>query len=107
MRTLFLLAALGLLAWTMGRRVHTRASRSPAMKKRMLVGGCLCLVLGLVIALWLPGRVPETQGSPATLVAILVLWVLGGGLAYVGIISVVGALMARPPVDDPTQPMPQ
>ena len=57
----------------------------------MLVGGCLCLVLGLVIALWLPGRVPETQGSPATLVAILVLWVLGGGLAYVGIIAVVGA----------------
>jgi hypothetical protein len=73
----------------------------------MLVGGCLSLVLGLVIALWLPGQVAETQGSPATLVAILVLWVLGGGLAYVGTIAFVGALFARPPAADPAKPMPQ
>ena len=104
MRTLFLLVIFGLVGWTMVRTIRNRASRSPAMKSRMLIGGCLSLVFGLVIALWLPGRVPETQGSPATLVAILLLWVVGGGLAYVGVVTLLGALFARPPADDPTKP---
>ena len=82
MRSLLLLAVFGLVGWTMARTIRIRASRSPAVKNRMLIGGCLSLALGLVIALWLPGRVPETQGSPATL----------------------GALFARPPADDPTKP---
>ena len=103
MRTLLLLAAFGLVGWSMARTIHKRASRSPAMKSRMIIRGCISLVLGLVIALWLPGRVPETPGSPATMVAMLVLWVLGGGLAYVGIIAIVGALFARPGADDPTK----
>ena len=100
MRTLFLLAVFGLVGWTMVRRIRDRASRSPAVKNRMLIRGCLFLALGLVIALWLPKRVPETQGSPATLVALLVLWVFGGGLAYVGVVAILGALLARPPADD-------
>jgi MFS family permease len=88
----------------MARTIRNRASQSPAMKKRMLIGGCLSLALGLVLALWLPRRVPETQGSPAMLVAILLLWVVGGGLAYVGVVAILGALFARPPADDPTVP---
>ena len=104
MRTLFLLAVFVLVGWTMVRTTRNRASRSLAVKNRMLIGGCLSLALGLVIALWLPRRVPETQGSPATLVAILLLWVVGGGLAYVGVVALLGALFARPPADDPTKP---
>ena len=102
MTTLFLLVIFGFVAWAMARTVRTQASRSPAVR-RMLIGGGLFLVLGLVIALWLPGRVPETQGSPATIVALLLLWGLGGGLAFVGISVVVGALFARPPADDPAK----
>jgi len=104
MRSLFLLAVFGLVGWTMARTIRNRASRSPAVKNRMLIGGCLFLALGSVIALWLPRRVPESQGSPATLVAILLLWVVGGGLAYVGVVTLLGALFARPPADDPTKP---
>ena len=104
MRFLFLLAVFGFVGWTMARTIRNRASQSPVMKKRMLIGGCLSLALGLVLALWLPRRVPETQGSPAMLVAILLLWVVGGGLAYVGVVAILGALLARPPAGDPTEP---
>jgi hypothetical protein len=37
MRTLFLLAVFGLVGWTMARSIRNRASRSPAMKNRMLI----------------------------------------------------------------------
>ena len=104
MRTLFLLVIFGFVAWTMGRTIRNRASRSPTMKNRMLIGGCVSLVLGLVMALWLPSRVPETPGSPGTIVMLLVLWVFGGGLAYVGLVAIVGALFARPPASDPIEP---
>ena len=50
MRTLFLLVIFGFVAWTMGRTIRNRASRSPTMKNRMLIGGCLSLALGLVMA---------------------------------------------------------
>ena len=103
MSTLFLLVIFGFVAWAMARTVQKQASGSPAMKRRMLIGGCLFLVFGLVIALWLPGRVPETQGSPATIVALLLLWGLGGGLAFVGVSVLVGALFARPSADDPAK----
>lgn len=69
-----------------------------------LIRACIALGLGLVIALWLPGRVPETPGSPATIVALLVLWIIGGGLAFVGVTTILGALLARPLADSPPKP---
>jgi len=104
MRTLLLLTVFGLVGWTMARTIRNRASRSTAVKNRMLIVGCLFLALGPVMALWLPRRVPDTPGSPAALVAIVVLWVVGAGLAYVGVVTLLGALFARPPADDPTKP---
>jgi len=44
----------------------------------------VALALGLVLALWVPIRIPETTGSPASLVSISLLWLVGGCLAFLG-----------------------
>lgn len=49
---------------------------------------------GAVMAFWLPHRVPETSGSPAGLVLILLLWIIGGGLIFLGVMSLLGAALA-------------
>ena len=104
MRFVILVVVFGLVGWTMARTIRDRASRSPALQRRLLIRGCIALVLGLVIGLWLPGRVPETPGSPGTIVALLVLWVIGGGLALLGVTTILGALLARSPADVPPRP---
>jgi MFS family permease len=103
-RFFILVVVFGLVGWTMARTIRDRACRSPALRRRLLIRACIALILGLVIALWLPGRVPETPGSPATIVALLVLWVIGGGLVFVGVATIVGALLARPPADGHPKP---
>lgn len=103
MRLLILVLVLGLTGWTMTRVIRDRATQSPALRRHFFIRGGIALVLGLVIARWLPRRVPETQGSPATMVILLVIWVIGGGLAFVGVATIVGALLARPSTDGPTQ----
>jgi hypothetical protein len=100
-RFVILVVVFGLVGWSMARSIRNRASRDPGLRHRLLIRGCIALVLGLVIALSLPGRVPETPGSPGTIVILLVLWVIGGGLALVGITTIVGALLARPSADGP------
>jgi hypothetical protein len=103
-RFVILVVVFGLVGWTMARTIRDRASRSPALRRRLLIRGCITLVLGPIAALWLPRRVPETPGSPGTIVAMLVLWVIGGGLTFVGLTTVAGALLARPPAGGPPEP---
>jgi len=71
------------------------AGRSVRARKWLLGGNGAAVVLGLIAALWLPSRVPDT-GSPATIVAIVLLWIVGGGLALMGGVAFLGAMMARP-----------
>jgi hypothetical protein len=54
----------------------------------LLVGACL---VGLVA----PHYVPDTPGSPGTIVAILVLWFIGGSLGVVGIVLAAKNLFSR------------
>jgi hypothetical protein len=103
-RFLILLVVFSLVGWTMARSIRDRARQSPVLRARLLIRGCIALVLGLVAALWLPGHVPQTQGPPATIVILLLLWMIGGGLAFVGVTTIVGALLARPPAGDPPTP---
>jgi hypothetical protein len=95
-RFVILVVVFGLVGWSMARTVRDRARQYPALRPRLLTSACIALVLGLIIGLWLPGRVPETQGSPATIVAMLLLWIIGGGLVLVGVTTLVGVLLARP-----------
>ena len=74
---------------------HKAASRSDRARKWLMGGNGAAVVLGLIAALWLPSRVPDT-GSAATIVAIVLLWIVGGGLALMGGVAFLGAMMARP-----------
>ena len=95
-RLALLLAVAAVVGGSIFVAAQTRARRSRAARTRLLVLGGITTTLGLVAALWLPHRVPDT-GSAATLVAIALLWVVGGGLTLAGTVTFVGALATRPP----------
>ena len=88
MRFVILAIVFGLVGWTMARSIRDRVSRSPA-RRHLLIRASVALILGLVVALWLPRRVPQTQGSPA--------------LILVGVTTIIGALLARNPADGPPE----
>ena len=82
---------------------YRKARRSPARRRGLIAGDAVALALGLALALWVPIRIPETTGSPASLVAISLLWLVGGCLAFLGLAALLGAVFARPPqVDRPS-----
>jgi hypothetical protein len=60
-RFFILVVVFGLAGWSMARAIRDRARRSPALRRRLLIRACIALILGLVIALWLPGRVPRRR----------------------------------------------
>jgi hypothetical protein len=73
-----------------------RAGQSGLMRKRLMVRGAVAAVAGAILAFWLPHRIPETSGSPASLVLTLLLWVIGGGLLFLGVASFLGAAAVSP-----------
>jgi hypothetical protein len=75
---------------------RARAEQSAAMRTRLITISALGLAIGLGLAVWLPRRVPETNGSPASLVAIALLWVIGGGIVFATLPALLGALFAKP-----------
>ena len=100
-RFVILLVVFGLVGWSMARTVRDRVRRSPGLRRHLLTRAAIALILGPIIGLWLPGRVPETPGSPGTMVAMLVLWIIGGGLVLVGVTTMLGLLLARPSAGGP------
>jgi hypothetical protein len=67
----------------------------PKESKPGLTNAIVLLALACLIGLVAPHFVPETPGSPGTIVAILVLWIVGASLALVGIAIAAKALFAR------------
>ncbi len=92
---LLVLAALG-IAVPIFLRTRARAAFSSAARLRIITLSTVGLALGLGLALWLPPRIPETNGSPASLVAVALLWVIGGSLAFLTLPALLGALFAKP-----------
>ena len=74
---LLVLAAFG-IAVPIFLRTRARAAFSAAARLRIITLSAVGLTLGLGLALWLPPRVPETNGSLASLVAVALLWVVAG-----------------------------
>jgi hypothetical protein len=81
-----------------------RVRRAPEQRTRMLAGGVAMLVIGALCALWLPAQVPETAGSPATTVAIVVLWIVGGLFLVPGVPVLLGAVLGVPRKAEPPRP---
>jgi hypothetical protein len=96
-------AAIGYVVFMSANRI---ARLSPRSRRLLLVGNVVAVALGLLLAGWLPTRVPETSGSPASLVAMLLLWIVGGCLAFLGLAALLGAFFARPGVGEPTPTRP-
>jgi hypothetical protein len=92
---LLILMAIG-IAVPVFLRTRARAEFSAAARLRILVLSTVGLALGIGLALWLPPRIPETNGSPASLVAIVLLWVLGGSMAFLTLPALLGAFVAKP-----------
>jgi hypothetical protein len=95
-RVLLLAAIAALVAVPVFLRSRALARRSAGARKRQLARNGIAVGLGLMLSLWMPHLVPETPGSPGSLVAIVLLWFVGGGLALLGGASLAGALAARP-----------
>jgi hypothetical protein len=90
--TLVLLALLG----SVGYAGYRSAETSRVMKRRILLGGtALIVVIGLGV--WfLSSKVPETPGSPGTLVMLTLIWLFGGVGSVLMLATMIGALFARP-----------
>jgi hypothetical protein len=90
--TLLLFALLG----SIGYAGYRSAQSSRVLKRRILLGGtALIIVIGL--AVWfLSTKVPETPGSPGTLVMLTLIWLFGGVGAVLMFATMVGAMFARP-----------
>lgn len=67
----------------------------PNEPKPGLTKAIVLLALACLIGLVAPHFVPETPGSPGTIVAILLLWIIGGSLAFVGIAVAAKAFFTR------------
>jgi len=95
LKTLFLLLGVfSWLGWTLAWTVRDTARRSPERRSKLVVGGVAMFALGVVAALLLPRRVPDTPGSSAALVMIAFLWVVGGGMAFAGAATLLGVALA-------------
>jgi hypothetical protein len=94
---LFLSAAMLLLAlyWAI-RETRRRLARKPEQRTRWLVGSWAYVIIGAILALWLPGRLPQTPGSPGTLVGMMLLWIVGGMMALLGIVGLVAIAWPLP-----------
>jgi drug/metabolite transporter (DMT)-like permease len=107
LRFLLSMVIAGALGYAAYMTANRRARLSRRRRRLLLAGNAVAVVLGLLLAVWLPTRVPETSGSPASLVAILVLWMVGGSLAFLGVAALLGAFFARTAPVEPaaTQPV--
>lgn len=94
------LIALGIglaaLMFFAGRKI---ASGSAVERRRVLRLCAVSAAAGLALSVWLPHYVPETPGSPGTIVMMLVLWLVGGPMALFGIFGWLGAYFAPAPPD--------
>ncbi len=99
-RSLLALAGLAWMGWVIFGTTRRRAAGSPRRRRGLVAGSLLMIAGGAAVAFWLPHRVPDTPGSPAALVAILLLWLIGGGFVFVGAASLLGAALARGPATE-------
>ena len=73
-----------------------RARQSKHARRRFLVASGAGLVAGATLTFWLPHQVPDTSGSAASLVAVVLFWIIGGGILFLSGAAFVGAVLGRP-----------
>ena len=96
LRIIVLLLAAAAVAVPITLATRHRARQSKHARRRFLVTAGVGLVAGATLAFWLPHQMPDTSGSAASLVAVVLLWVIGGGVLFLSGAAFLGALLGRP-----------
>ena len=96
LRFIVLLLATSAVAVPITLAARHRARQSKHARRRFFVGSGVGLVAGATLAFWLPHQMPDTTGSPASLVAVVLLWIIGGGILFLSGAAFVGAVLGRP-----------
>ena len=78
--------------------LHAReqASRSREARRRVLRGGAIGIVVGLIIAFGSWKVLPTNPESPAMLITYFASFVIGGGMILLSALVLFGAFIARP-----------
>jgi hypothetical protein len=84
-----------LLGW-IGYVGYRSALDSRAMKRRILLGGTALIALTGLAVWFLSSKVPETPGSPGTLVMLTLIWLFGGTGSALMLVAMIGAAFAKP-----------
>jgi len=97
MHPLAFVAIGGIVVWMIFSSAKERAESSSDARMRLVGQSVIGLVLGAVMAFVLPHRVPKSMmESPAGVVAIVVLWIVGGALLLASVTALVAALSVPP-----------
>jgi cytochrome bd-type quinol oxidase subunit 2 len=93
------LALFALIGWLfiVARRT---ASTSRRVRSRMIAAALSTLIVVPVIGYWLTRQVPDTPGSPAALVGVTLIWLLGGVFLLFAVPALIGALVAKPMTEE-------
>jgi hypothetical protein len=96
LRFIVLLLATAAVAAPITLAARHRARQSKHARRRLLVASGLGLVAGATLAFWLPHQMPDTSGSPASLVAVVLFWIIGGAILFLSGAAFAGAVLGRP-----------
>jgi hypothetical protein len=93
---LAVIAAVGMaIAYEVFTRARRRASRSRRVRARLIQLGGVGAVLGIAIAIRLPHYLPSNPESPALILFLLLSWILGGGVCFLSLATLAGAIVAQ------------
>ena len=83
-------------AWFIAAKIRDRTSRSPAARTWISGLGMGMVSAGLVIGLVLPTRLAVAHGQAAP-ASVVTFWLIGGALAYFGIVLLIAAIHGERP----------
>ncbi len=92
--------ALFALCWGLFAVARRTAMTSRLVRSRMIWSGVLILVVVQVVGFWLIRQIPDTPGSPAALVGITLVGLLGGVFLLFALPTLIGALVAKPVAEE-------
>jgi hypothetical protein len=100
-RFALLVAMFGFVAGSIFLGARNRARRSSSARRLIMLGGAVAVAGASFLWIELPSHVPDTQGSPAGLLFVVLAWFVSGALILLGGFSFLGAAFAR--VEPPGQ----
>lgn len=96
-RSLLSLLILAAILWGIFTGARRTATLSRRARRGVLAGATVGIVAAVAAILLLPRLVPDTPGSPAALVFITLIWLVGGVGLLMAVPALFGAFVAKPP----------